>query len=152
MNHSTTVGFSLHDVARLMKRDFDRRAREQGLTRARWQVLWNLARREGIHQAALAELLSVAPISLTRQLDRLEEEGLVERRPDPADRRRFRLYLTDRAQPALDSLRKLAEQTRRRALAGLSREEVEALQRMLNAMRDNLSDRPEPGPTRRINP
>lgn len=152
MNKTTTVGFSLHDVARLMKRDFDRRAREQGLTRARWQVLWNLARREGIHQAALADLLNVAPISLTRQLDRLEEEGLVERRPDPGDRRRFRLYLTDRAQPALDNLRKLAEQTRRRTLAGLSREDVEALQRMLSAMRDNLSDRPEPGSTRRMDP
>ena len=152
MNNTTTVGFSLHDVARLMKRDFDRRAREQGLTRARWQVLWNLARREGIHQAALADLLNVAPISLTRQLDRLEEEGLVERRPDPDDRRRFQLYLTDRAQPALDNLRKLAEQTRRRTLAGLTREDVEALERMLGAMRDNLSDRPEPGTTRRMNP
>lgn len=143
MNNATTVGFSLHDVARMMRRDFDRRAREEGLTRARWQVLWNLARHEGIHQAALAELLGVAPISLTRQLDRLEEEGLVERRPDPEDRRRFRLYLTDRAQPALCKLRKLAGQTRRRALAGLGHDDVEALQRMLNAMRDNLCERSE---------
>lgn len=143
MNSTATVGFRLHDVARMMRRDFDRRAREGGLTRARWQVLWHLAKCEGIHQAGLAELLGVAPISLTRQLDRLEEEGLVERRSDPDDRRRFRLYLTDRAQPALGELRKLAAQTRRRALAGLGHDDVEALQRILNAMRENLGERSE---------
>ena len=141
MGSDTTVGFSLHDVARMMRRDFDRRAREQGLTRARWQVLWYLARSEGIHQAALAELLGVAPISLTRQLDRLEEEGLVERRADPDDRRRYRLYLTDQSAPALRNLRRLAAQTRQRALAGLSEEDIGALQRVLNAMRENLCDR-----------
>lgn len=141
MSNKTTVGFSLHDVARMMRRDFDRRAREQGLTRARWQVLWYLARREGIYQAALAELLNVAPISLTRQLDRLEEEGLVERRTDPDDRRRYRLYLTDQAQPALENLHRLAEQTRRRALAGLEKNDIEALQRVLSVMRTNLCDK-----------
>ncbi|ASK35201.1 MarR family winged helix-turn-helix transcriptional regulator [Alloalcanivorax mobilis] len=141
MSSDATVGFGLHDVARMMRRDFDSRAREQGLTRARWQVLWYLARSEGIYQAALAELLGVAPISLTRQLDRLEEEGLVERRADPQDRRRYRLYLTTQAQPALDNLRQLAAQTRERALAGLGEGDIEALQRMLNVMRANLCDK-----------
>ena len=75
MTKDTMVGLNVHDVARMIRRDFDRRAREQGLTRARWQVLWHLARHEGVHQAALAEILDVAPISLTRQLERLEQEG-----------------------------------------------------------------------------
>lgn len=141
MKHETTVGFSLHDVARMMRRDFDRRARAQGLSRARWQVLWHLAKHEGIHQAALAELLDVAPISLTRQVDNLEQEGLVERRADPNDRRRFRLYLTDRAQPALDKLRALASQTRQRALHNLGADEIAALQGTLDIMRRNLCDR-----------
>lgn len=140
MSHTTMVGFGIHDVARMLRRDFDRRARAQGLTRARWQVLWHLARNEGLHQAALAELMGVAPITLTRQLDHLEGEGLVERRADPDDRRRYLIYLTEAACPALEHLRELALQTRSRALAGLGPEEVEALQRMLNVMRDNLCE------------
>lgn len=141
MNKDTTVGLGLHDVARMMRRDFDRRAREQGLTRARWQVLWNLTRREGIHQAALAEILDVAPISLSRQLERLEEEGLVERRADPTDRRRRRVYLTDRAAPALAGLRELAMATRRQALAGIGADDIETFTRVLERMRANLCQR-----------
>ena len=72
------LSFELHTTARLLRRNFDRRAREHGLTRSRWQVLWLLAREEGLKQAELAERLDVAPISLGRQLDNLEQEGLVE--------------------------------------------------------------------------
>ncbi|WP_262459718.1 MarR family winged helix-turn-helix transcriptional regulator [Alloalcanivorax balearicus] len=141
----TTVGMSLNDVARMMRRDFDRRAREQGLSRARWQVLWQLSRRQGVHQAALAEVMDLAPISLTRQLDQLEAEGLVERRPDPSDRRRRLLFLADQARPALERLKALAEQTRARAFAGLEPADIDTLIRILAAMRANLCDRPDQG-------
>ncbi|MEP5287773.1 MAG: MarR family transcriptional regulator [Alloalcanivorax venustensis] len=145
MTRDTTVGLSVHDVARMIRRDFDRRAREEGLTRARWQVLWHLARHQGVHQAALAEILDVAPISLTRQLERLEQEGLVERRPDPSVRRRRRLYVTEAATPALERLRELAALTRERALGGLSNEQIETFKEVLETMRGNLCDRPDQG-------
>lgn len=145
MTRDTTVGLSVHDVARMIRRDFDRRAREEGLTRARWQVLWHLDRHQGVHQAALAEILDVAPISLTRQLERLEQKGLVERRPDPSDRRRRRLYLTEAATPALERLRELAALTRERALGGLSNEQIETFKEVLETMRGNLCDRPDQG-------
>lgn len=143
MANEATVGMVLHDVARMMRRDFDRRARALGLTRSRWQVLWHLSRHEGIHQAALAELLDVAPISLARQVDRLEQEGLVERRADPEDRRRCCLFLTDAATPALEALRANAAETRKRALQGLDNEAVAALKQGLETMRTNLSDYPQ---------
>ncbi|HCE40878.1 MarR family winged helix-turn-helix transcriptional regulator [Alloalcanivorax profundimaris] len=143
MNKDTTVGLGLHDVARMLRREFDRRARAQGLTRARWQVLWTLNHREGIHQAALAEIMDVAPISLTRQLERLEEEGLVERRVDQTDRRRRRLYLTAEAAPALERLRELAMETRHQALAGIEADDIDTLTRVLGRMRANLCQRTE---------
>ena len=145
MTKDTMVGLNVHDVARMIRRDFDRRAREQGLTRARWQVLWHLARHEGVHQAALAEILDVAPISLTRQLERLEQEGLVERRGDPSDRRRRRLYLTEAATPALERLRQLAALTRERAFDGLTSEQIDTFREVLEAMRANRCDRPDQG-------
>jgi DNA-binding MarR family transcriptional regulator len=133
------LSFELHGTARLMRRNFDRRAREHDLSRARWQVLWLLAREEGLKQAELAERLDLAPISLGRQLDKLEQEGLVERRHDASDRRCFRIYLTEAAQPALQTLETLAEATRAEALAGLSSAEITQLHQLLCRVRANLN-------------
>lgn len=131
--------FELHVAARLLRRNFDRRAKAHGLTRSRWQVLWHLAREEGMKQAELAERMDVAPISLARQIDKLEQESLVERRRDLNDRRCFRIYLAPAAEPALALLRQLAEETRAEALAGFSAQELETLQRLLSRLRANLS-------------
>lgn len=139
-----TFGFLLYDTARMLRREFDRRTRSVGLSRAKWSVLAHLSRNEGIRQAGLAEILDISPITLTRHLDRLEQEGLVERRADPGDRRAYRLYLTQAAGPALDTLLALAEQTRAMALDGLSDPEREALMRLLQKVRCNLSSATEP--------
>ncbi len=132
------LSFELHTAARLLRRNYDRRARAHGLTRSKWQVLWSLSREQGAKQAELAERLDVAPISLTRQLDILEQEGLIERRRDEQDRRCFRIYLTEAAQPALATLRELAELTRAEALAGLDHDEIVLLKSLLERVRLNL--------------
>lgn len=133
------LGFELHSAARLMKRNFDRRAKSHGLTSSRWQVLWILNKDQGMKQAELAERMDVAPISLTRQIDLLEAEGLVERRQDPQDRRCFRVFLTKAAEPVLKTLRSLAQDTRGQALAGISADEQRLLLNLLTRVRENLS-------------
>jgi DNA-binding MarR family transcriptional regulator len=133
------LSFELHSSARLMRRNFDRRAKEHGLSRARWQLLWLLAREEGLKQAELAERMDIAPISLARQVDKLELEGLVRRHSDSDDRRCFRIHLTDAAQPALQILRRLAQETRREALAGFDTRDIAQLQQLLGRIRLNLS-------------
>lgn len=138
-------GFLLYDTARLLRRDFDRRTRCVGLSRAKWSVLAHLSRNEGIRQAGLAEILDISPITLTRHLDRLEQEGLVERRPDPDDRRAYRLFLTEAAVPALQVLRELAEQTRALALGGLSEQDRAELVRLLLRVQANLGAAPLAG-------
>src|SRR3982750_3540468 len=79
------IGALMHDVARLMRRRFERRARQTGLsiTRQQARALLSVARNEGLSQAAVATLLDIEPIALVRLLDRLHEEGLVERRLHP---------------------------------------------------------------------
>lgn len=133
------LGFELHTAARLLKRNFDRRAKTHGLTRARWQVLWILNQGQGMKQAEIAERMDVAPISLARQIDLLQTEGLVERRPDPQDRRCFRIFLTAAAEPVLQTLRGLAGATRLQALVGISTEEQQQLMHLLSRVRENLS-------------
>jgi len=132
------LGFLLADTSRLMRRRFDSRAREIGLTRAQWRVLAQLRRREGINQTALAEIMEIEPISLSRHIDRLVEKEFVERRADPKDRRAWRLYLKPEAQPVLDRLRTVSTENRKEVLRGIPETESEALIDTLLKIKANL--------------
>src|ERR1700733_14157430 len=113
-------GFLIHDVARLLRWNFDRRARTLGLTRAQWSVLAQLRRQDGLRQTDLAGLLDVQPITLVRLLDRLEKQGWVERREHKTDRRAKRVFLTKRAAPMIERLATLGKEKRKEALSGVA--------------------------------
>jgi len=132
------VAVLLVDVARLLRRNFNRRAQALGLTQPQWQALARLSQNQGMNQACLADLLEVQPITLTRLIDRLEAAGWVERRPDPADRRVQRLYLTPKAEPLLDDIRAIAAETREEALHGLSEAERRRMVGSLKTIKGNL--------------
>lgn len=134
-----TFGFVLQDVARMMRRNFNRRVQALGLTQAQWQALAHISRNEGMSQAALADLLEVQPISASRLIDRMEISGWVERRRDPSDRRAVRLHVTDKAAPILDQMWALAAETRAEATAGLGEADKEKLLEILMHMRGNLT-------------
>ncbi|MBZ9656213.1 MarR family winged helix-turn-helix transcriptional regulator [Phyllobacterium lublinensis] len=140
MNNTPTLGFLLHDVARLLRKRFEQRAKCLGLTRSQWQTLAYLANNEGIHQAGLADILEIEPITLVRILDKLEERGLVERRRHPTDRRIWLLFLREETRSLLASMRVIGEATRGEALAGISAEDREFLTRTLTLMKTNLID------------
>jgi MarR family transcriptional regulator for hemolysin len=140
-NLDRSFGFVLHDLARLMRKRFEQRAKSLNLTRAQCQTLAHLQRHEGINQAGLAEMLELEPITLGRIIDRMEEAGWVVRRADPADRRAHRLFMTERARPVLAQVLALAEEVRAEAFAGLSQAEREALLDALVHVRRNLSER-----------
>lgn len=116
----------------------DQQGRFLGISRAQWTVLVRLDRHEGLKQSELADVLDLQPISLTRLLDRLAENGLIERRADPNDRRANRLYLTPAARPLLEQLGKLSVGLMETVLAGLDRKSREQLLRDLGVMKDNL--------------
>jgi MarR family transcriptional regulator for hemolysin len=136
-----SFGFLLHDVARLMRKRFDQRARALGLSRSQWQVLAHLSRHEGINQSGLAEILEIENITLGRLIDRMGEAGWVERRPDPKDRRARLLFMTEKVAPVMEQMRALAEETRNEALGGLPPEQRETLIDMLLHVRANISER-----------
>jgi MarR family transcriptional regulator for hemolysin len=136
-----SFGFLLYDSARLLRRDFDRRARRVGLTRAQWSVLSHLVRYEGVNQAALADIMEIQPITLVRLLDRLEEAGWIVRAADPGDRRSRMPQLTDKARPVIDQMTLLAAETRELALGGISATERDGLLDVLTRIRGNLAAR-----------
>jgi DNA-binding MarR family transcriptional regulator len=134
-----SLGFLVSDVSRLMRRRFDERARKSGATGPQWRTLKILERHEGLNQGQIAELLEVEPITCCRMIDRLEEAGLVERRRDPADRRAWRIYLTEKARPVLAELHDIAGAMLEAALNGLDAAQREALIASLNVVRSNMT-------------
>jgi MarR family transcriptional regulator for hemolysin len=132
------IAFTIMDVARMMKTFADHRVRPFGMTRAQWAVLFRLDRSEGLKQSELAEILDLQPITLTRLLDRLAENGLIERRADPNDRRANRLFLTPAARPILERLAELSLEVMGTVLEGLDPKAVARLLHDLERMRENL--------------
>jgi MarR family transcriptional regulator for hemolysin len=152
--HATNreLAFSINDVARLLRTYADHKASQFGMSRAKWAVLARLDRFEGLKQSELAEMLDLQPITLTRLLDGLSDNGLIERRADPDDRRAKRLFLTPAARPLLARLTELGEGLMETALAGLGPAEVAALRGSLLIIKENLRQaiqKKEVGPEKR---
>jgi DNA-binding MarR family transcriptional regulator len=141
MHIDRSFGYLVHDVARLFARRFNQRALLfLGLTRSQCRILGYLARHEGINQAGLADLLEIKPMTLVRQIDRMEEDGWIERRADPADRRARRLVLTEKARPLLTRVLDLSSEIRREAFADLSEEDGRRLVDLLRRVHGNLAE------------
>jgi MarR family transcriptional regulator for hemolysin len=135
-----TFGFLVHDVSRLLKRRFERRARQTGLpiTRRQAAVVLYIARNEGVSQAEVANWLDIEPIALVRMLDKLNEEGLVERRSHPTDRRVRTLWLTPDAGQVVERILDINLAIREEAFAGLAPGTRDALITALGGIKDNL--------------
>lgn len=134
-----TIGALIHDIDRLVKKRFDRFADTTGMSRAQWHVLAQVSKREGINQAALADVVGVEPITICRMVDRLEALELVERRPDPNDRRARLVHMTDKARPGLERMRAVAQTLFSEALDGIAPDDQELLWSLLSRVRSNLS-------------
>jgi len=129
----------LHDVARLMRTRFDQRARARGMTRAQWVILARLSRQPGLSQNELAGICEVEPITVARLVDRLEARGLVERRPDPTDRRIKRLHLLPAAEPMVEEIMSYKEALRSDLLDGLPADDVEIFLNCLLHLKNKLT-------------
>jgi MarR family transcriptional regulator for hemolysin len=132
-----TLPFEIAETAHALRKAFDRRAVGLGVTRAQWKVLFRLTRQPGLRQIELADMLDIEPITLSRIVDRLEEGGLVERRPDPADRRAWRLHVTARAQPLVAKLRTIADAMIAEAFEGIDPKDIDITRRVLARARES---------------
>jgi len=131
--------FLINDVARLMRREYDRRVRDMNLTRSQWWVLVNLIRFDGCNQTELAEELDIGKVALGGLLDRLEAKGWIERRPDPGDRRAKRVYLTEDVRPLIKEMQEKARSVHRQITAHMDRSDQDRLVELLMTAKSNLT-------------
>ncbi|KJC51156.1 MarR family transcriptional regulator [Bradyrhizobium sp. LTSPM299] len=137
----------LVESSRLLRNYIDHRAKARGTTRAQWIVLFRLREQEGLSQVDLADVLELQPISLVRLLDRLVEHGLLERRPDPRDRRANRLFLTRSGRQLVDDLDSLRDAIASDVLGDVPAEHVESGLATLREVKDRIKTLGE-GPER----
>jgi len=127
-------------LARLIRTEVDKRARAHGMTRAQWAILIRLDMQPGLLQKELAEQLEVEPITIARLIDRLESRTMVERRPDPTDRRCWRLHLTDASRPLLGEIGIQLDDVARILCTDLSQGSIEHVAAALSQMRDRAQE------------
>jgi DNA-binding MarR family transcriptional regulator len=130
--------FTLGEVQRLVRAYADRQASRYGITRAQWAVLAKVERAEGLKQTELAEQMEMQPITLTRLIDRLCDNGWIERRSDDTDRRVNRLYLRKAARPLLGKLSGLRSELTATALEGISPSDAQRLLTQLETIKENV--------------
>jgi MarR family transcriptional regulator, transcriptional regulator for hemolysin len=137
-NAEQGLGFILTDISRLARKEFDRRIRDLGLTRAQWLVLHHLARLPGCTQSDLAERLQMEKITVSRHADRLVRAGWIARRDCSVDGRAYRLFVAPKAEPIIARLAAVAAEMRGEYLAGLAPARRRALFTDLEHIRSNL--------------
>ncbi|GJG95474.1 MarR family winged helix-turn-helix transcriptional regulator [Cupriavidus pauculus] len=139
-NLEKRFGFLVADVGRLSGKRFDDLSRSTlDLTRAQYRALAYLSFHGEMNQAALADLMEVAPISAGRLLDRMEDGGWIARRPNPEDRRERMVCITEKADQALDAAQHVGDVVTAQALDGFSDAEIDQFLVYLQRARGNLS-------------
>jgi DNA-binding MarR family transcriptional regulator len=137
---NTEFGFAIVDVARLLRRVYDRRSMHLGLTRAQWRAMHYIRRLPGMNQTELAEVLDLDAIAVGRVVDRLAREGLVERREDPADRRRWQLHPAGRFDEVMASFNRIADALTEEMFAGIEPDQLAGARAVLEKVKATLQE------------
>jgi DNA-binding MarR family transcriptional regulator len=130
-----TTGFALAKVCKAHRGRVGGMLAEVGLHVGQEMVLIELWQADGLRGGELACRLGVEPPTVTKMLRRLEDLGLLERRPDPADARSFRVYLTERGRALEDPVLRRWEQAEARTFGVLEPSERRELGRLLRKVR-----------------
>jgi MarR family transcriptional regulator for hemolysin len=119
------LGILLAGTARAWRTRLDQRLKPLGLSQAKWRVLWHLSKSgDGVVQRELAESLGVEGPTVVRLLDRMTEDGWIERRDSTHDRRSKTVHLTEKAQCVTKQIESIALRLRGELLADIPREEL----------------------------
>jgi MarR family transcriptional regulator for hemolysin len=138
-NKRRAIGLKLSLIARQLRLNFDQGVALKGLTRAKWTLIAAVSRNPGATQRLIAQVLEVSEITAGRLIDRLCDEGYLQRSESPTDRRAYRLFLAAGAQPVLDQLDEVGRCHEAQIFAGFDREDIERLDQLLDVIARNLS-------------
>jgi DNA-binding MarR family transcriptional regulator len=132
----SSVGFLLSQVGIYASRRFAERLAAIDLQPPLFRVLNVVDAAEGLSQQAIGDAIQAPASRMVAIVDELERRELIERRPDPGDRRVHALYLTDRGRELLARGRKVARDHEAEVTRGMSKPERERLVSLLQRIVD----------------
>jgi len=135
---ASAVMAKIGTATRMMRKRFDFRARAMGMTLAQWRTIMAVDSDEGLTQRRIAAMLEVGEVTAGRLIDRLVAQGWVTRKPDPADRRAYRIYVTPAVESKREQLAALAREEHEITFAGFTAAEEALLSDMLDRILANL--------------
>lgn len=137
------IGYLMKAIIKKWRSTLDQRLAGIGMSEARWFCLLHLGRAEApMPQVELAEAMGITPPSLVKLLDRLEEDGWVERLPEPQDRRAKRVNLTPKAHEMVKVIEDEAQQLRQEVWKGISASDRQTFLRVLQQLDSTLDGIP----------
>ena len=135
----TPIGLHLTRTARSVSRAFDDALAQAGGSIPVWLVLISLKSQQVRNQRELAEAVGIREATLTHHLNAMDEQGLITRRRDPANRRVHLVELTDAGEAAFERLRGAAGAFDKKLRAGFSDDEVADLEALLSRLAANVT-------------
>lgn len=134
-----SLGGALGRLHRLWRRAICDAVAPLGMTESRWSVMVHLAKiGEGCSQQSLARELAIEMPSLTRTLNQLEHQALIERRADPADRRAHTLWFTEAGRRMTARLEQRIQSVRNNICEGLDEAQLDAFAATISRMEANV--------------
>ncbi len=130
---------SLHQVTHAWRNELSRRLRPQGFTHSSWLLLVHLSRHDGCTHRELAQHMGIEAATLVKQVDHMEQEGLLKRCASETDRRVKHLHLSAAGKKAVERIRSSAADLRRETLTGSSKEDIGIALNVLQNIRNKLS-------------
>lgn len=135
-----TVLTELGCAARSARTDLAERLLAHGFYAGQDQIMLALGRADGMTPGQLADKIGVRPPTITKTINRLQDQGFVERQPSKTDARQSHIHLTEAGRSALSAIDKAIRKTEKRALQGLSKKDRKRLKGLLQKVEANLTD------------
>jgi DNA-binding MarR family transcriptional regulator len=129
-----SIGYLLHWGARLSRRLVDRRLKALGLSSAHLPVINALGNHEALSQKALTEICAIEQPTMAATLARMERDRLIERQPDPRDKRSALFSLTPQTRRKIGAIRRAVAEVNEDALRGLPENRRREFRRQLHTM------------------
>ena len=129
----------INDLSKIFHYKLRRLADESGLNESYRHILFHLVHKDGVTQLELARATNLRPPTISVTLQKMQEEGYVERRRDETDLRSTRVFLTDRGRAFDDASRKLVESIDTAATKGFTEDEITLLMNLLGRIRENVA-------------
>lgn len=134
------LAFLLVDAGRKLNDAYDAHMKPLGLSRAKWRVVAYVSRTPGISQTDLAASIECSRMAITSILDRLQAQGLIERRQVENDRRVRAVFLTGPGRTLVKRMNKMAADVLDRVFVGTSQDQRQQLGSLLEIIKTNAAD------------